>query len=399
MHNIRSIGPAFVGLAIVLSACGSASTAPASSAAAPASSSAASASPAAAASAKPAASAAAPAKPAASAAASAKPAASGAAAAKPAASASGAAAAAPSGSLPKVRIGWTSPSAIYTATWIANDAGYYQKYGIDGQLTYIEGDAKGTTVLVTNDMDIAMNSGTGTIDADIKGAADLVMALGMGDHTAQQVLSTPKLSQPSDLKGKTIAIRQGSPSAQQNLVQALAKFNMTLKDMNVAYLGDYGAMIAALQANQIDAALMTTDSAGIAVKNGDKVLIDVESMHIPTANTPANTRRSFLAQHRPEFTAFAKAEADGIHRLKTDKAYAEQVMSKYLKQDDKQLLDISYDYAVKLTRDDLLLSPEIVQAVIEQAGYTGHQASEFMDMSVPQELNDNGFIKSLANSK
>src|SRR5581483_8031461 len=136
---------------------------------------------------------------------------------------------------------------------------------------------------------------------------------------------------------------------------------MKLSDMQVAYLGDYGAMIAALQAGQIDAALMTTDSAAIAVKNGDKVLIDVESMHIPTANTPANLRRAFLKDHRPEFTAFAKAEAEGIHRLKTDKAYAQQIMKKYLKMEDPELLDLSYQYAVKLTRDDLLLDRNIVQ--------------------------------------
>jgi len=380
----------FLGLGVFLAACGGSAT-PASPSTAPASGAAASAKPATSAEAKPSTTSAA-AKPATSAAASAKPAASpsgSGAAAKPAAS----------GALPKVRIAWTSPSAIYTATWIANDLGLYKKYGIDADFTYVEGDAKGTTVLVTNDMDIAMNSGTGTIDADIKGAADLVMALGMGDHTAQQVLSTPKLNKPEDLKGKTLAIRQGSPSAQKNLEQALARVNMKISDMQITYLGDYGAMIAALQANQIDAALMTTDSAAIAVKNGDKVLIDVESMHIPTANTPANIRRAFLKDHRPEFTAFAKAEAEGIHILKTDKAAAEKVMSKYLKQDDPELLDLSYQYAVKLTRDDLLLSRDVVAAVLEQNGTTGHQPEEFMDMSVPQELNDSGFIKSLANGK
>jgi hypothetical protein len=91
---------------------------------------------------------------------------------------------------------------------------------------------------------------------------------------------------------------------------------------------------------------------------------------------------------------YLKGYAEGIHRLKTDKAFALEVMKKYFKIDDPEVLDGSYIDASKVL-DDLRLPPSTVQAVLDQKGIKDRKPEEFMDMSLVEELHASGFFKQL----
>jgi NitT/TauT family transport system substrate-binding protein len=399
MHHLsvpsRAIPLAF---AFLLAACGGAASpsAPASSPAA--------ASPAAAASsaaAKPAV-----ASVAASAPASAKPAASAsggaAASAKPAAGASGGAAASaaakPAASGGKITSFYSTVSPTFAPLWIAKEAGIFQKNGLDVDVQLLQ-NPQGTAALLANQVQLGL-SGSADMLGPVTSGADL-QALATFTNTYPYVFEVAdNIKTPADLKGKKIGASQAGGSDYVALLSVLGKLNLdSQKDVNILFVGGIPQRTAALLGGNVVGTLTAPPETLQIEGKGYHSLIDVTSLNLPSATSTLTSHKAWIQANHATVQKFVDSLMEAAAREKADKAYAEQVMSKYLKQDDKQLLDISYDYAVKLTRDDLLLSPEIVQAVIEQAGYTGHQASEFMDMSVPQELNDNGFIKSLANSK
>jgi ABC-type nitrate/sulfonate/bicarbonate transport system substrate-binding protein len=367
------LGAAGVG---VLSACGGATSAPAS--AAPSS---------APASAKPAAPASA-----ASAAASAKPATS--ASAKPAASTAASASPAASSPKPSIKAGWVSPSAAYSPLLIATDAGYFSNHGVNVEPVYIEGSSKLVAATIAGDVQVMLISGETAVDGNVNAGQDFAIIAATGDHSFQQVISGPKLNQPSDLKGKTVAVVTGGTVPLYQLTRALEIQGLSVKDSNVTYLGGYPAIISAIAAGQVDAGVMTTDFARLGVKQGLKVILDIEAMHILTPNTPVIAKRAYIKTHHDELLNFLRGYAEGIHRLKTDKAFAIQTMSKYFKIDDQPSLEGSYTDASKVL-NDLLLPPAAVQAVLDEDGIKDRKPEEFMDMSIAQELHDDGFIDAL----
>ena len=294
----------------------------------------------------------------------------------------------------KMRVAWVSRAPIYTTTLIANEV-YYKEEGLDVDLQYVEGSGRVAAAMVGGDVDAALMSGEAAITADVQGGADLVMVGGTGDHTAEELVGLPDVKTPADLKGKIIGLTQGGISAQLHLQEALKPYGMTLNDVTITFLGGAPAIIAALQSKQIDAGVMTTDNAGQAVKQGQHIVIDIEAMHLPSANSPLIVRKTYLNSHRDELTRFLKAQAQGIKRLKTDKAFAIEVIKKYFRLEDPTDIENSYTYATKLVRDDLLLTPDTVQAILDSNQITGHKPDEFMDMSLVQTLNDSGFISQL----
>jgi ABC-type nitrate/sulfonate/bicarbonate transport system substrate-binding protein len=243
-------------------------------------------------------------------------------------------------------------------------------------------------------MDIAQLGGEAVVNAQTKGA-NVVIVGSMSNQIILQLASTPNLSKPSDLKGKTVAVTQGGTSAKLALVTALKANGMTEQDVNITYLGDDNATVAALAAHQVDAIVTTRNFVNRAEKQGDKMLIDIAAMNIPFLNGPIAVTRDYLKNHRPETVNFLKGQLEAAHRVKTDKAFSEQVIKKYYKIEDPGILDNAYDEARQFIVPDLHASADAVQAVLDLDDIKGHKPEEFIDTSLIDELNANGFIKSL----
>ena len=68
-------------------------------------------------------------------------------------------------------------------------------------------------------------------------------------------------------------------------------------------------------------------------------MLAVASLGLPYASTGITVKRSLLQQRRDVATNYVKAILEGIARLKKDKPFAVEVMGKYLRTSDKEVLD------------------------------------------------------------
>jgi hypothetical protein len=100
-------------------------------------------------------------------------------------------------------------------------------------------------------------------------------------------------------------------------------------------------------------------------------------------------------------TNYVKAIVEAIARLKKDKAFAVEVMGKYLRTNDKEILDETYAVSIaKYLRRVPLPTPEAFRAVIDELAQVnpkakGQDPRKFYDDSIVQELEKNGFIDAL----
>jgi ABC-type nitrate/sulfonate/bicarbonate transport system substrate-binding protein len=251
----RQLLGSLVGLAAVsaLAACGGGATAPASSAAAPS----------APASKPAAASAPASAKPAASTAASAKSAASGAASAKPAASAASSAQASAGASGARkdvVKLGVLT-SASDAGFYIGFAKGWYADQGLDIQTTQFASAAQMIAPLSQGQLDAGGGATSAGLDnaiardIGIKMVADKAFVPTDSSYQAIVVRKdlADKVKDYKDLKGMKFALSGEAISPMVAVDRAMRKSGLTIKDVDLTYLG-FPDMAAAMAGKQIDAA-------------------------------------------------------------------------------------------------------------------------------------------------
>ncbi len=92
---------------------------------------------------------------------------------------------------------------------------------------------------------------------------------------------------------------------------------------------------------------------------------------------------------------------EGIHYAKTNRQFAEQVLTKYLKMDDQELLDDSYEMYVG---SNLARVPdpgrEATRRYLEDQAATdpraaGAQVDDFFDMRFVDKVNASGLVQQL----
>jgi NitT/TauT family transport system substrate-binding protein len=340
-------------LGALLAACGgSAAPAPATSAAASVASSAA-AKPSVVASAKPAASAATSPKPAASAAASPKPAASGAA-----------------GAATKLTTFYSTVSPTFTPMWIAKEAGIFQKNGLDVDVQLMQ-NPSGTAALLANQVQLGL-SGAADMLGPVTSGADLV-ALATFTKTYPYVFEVvDAIKTPADLKGQKLGASHAGGSDYVALLSVLAKLKLDpAKDVNILFVGGIPQRTAALLGGNVAGTLTAPPETLAMDGKGYHSLLDVTSLNLPSATSTLTTHKAFIQSNRGTVQKFVDSLMEAAAREKSDKVFAEQVMSKYLKLEDKAALDAAYDFfALKMLPDVPDVRADQFKDSVEQLGKT-----------------------------
>jgi len=116
------------------------------------------------------------------------------------------------------------------------------------------------------------------------------------------------------------------------------------------------------------------------------------------------TRRKNIQDDRETVTRMIRSHVEGIQFLKTQKESSLKILAKYLRTNDKDLLEGSYD----IYKDDFIATPyPITQGLQTTYEYVAqrrpeiynHKPEDFTDPSFVAELDKSGFIKRLYGQK
>jgi NitT/TauT family transport system substrate-binding protein len=158
--------------------------------------------------------------------------------------------------------------------------------------------------------------------------------------------------------------------------------------------------LQSLLTGRIDAAILSPPHLTRAVQAGYRVLADMGEM---TANFPQSslyTQGSYLRDNRDRVKRFVRAYAEATHVIRTDKARTLRVFSQRMRLDDKEMLNTTYDYFAPR----FSFPPRInMSGVRDTYGFyaeketdlRGKTGEEFIDNSVMDELEKEGFFKKL----
>ena len=337
-------------------------------------------------------------KPAGSAGAS-KPAAAGSAAASPAASVKPAA----PGTANAVKAAWVAITANQMIWPLAVEAGYFDKYGVNFSLQYVQGSVTAAQALQAGDLQMIEAAGSAVVGARAA-KTDVIMTAGFLNDTVWRIMGIPSITTVDQLKGATVAISKVG-NADYFAWTILAKQKgWQPTDFKYAAAGNPPGQVALMSRGDAQASAFSPPNDVLAQqKGGAHLVLDEAQFHVPSQQTGMVLFKSYVAQNRATALNVLKASVEAIHRWKTDPAFAKGVIKKYLKQSDQAYIDDGYSAYAPLWPEEPYPSRDgFVEVVKEVATQSPAAASvtpdECIDMSLVKELVDSGFIKQVYGS-
>ena len=105
----------------------------------------------------------------------------------------------------RVRIGYSSISGAYTPIWVAHEAGYFAKEGLQDDIILIPSGTQLAQVTVAGEIDIGSLNGSSAIAAALQGA-DLKIIGNSGNKMVFSLYVRPEIKSVEAMKGKRIGI-------------------------------------------------------------------------------------------------------------------------------------------------------------------------------------------------
>lgn len=299
-----------------------------------------------------------------------------------------------------VRLAYISDSPGSSAPyWIAKDAGFYKKYGLDVELIFINGSTRGIQSLIAGDLDFTGAVGTSAINGKLAGG-DIYITDSLVNTLPYYIIGKPTIKSPEDLKGRTLATHIPGTSADFAVRLALRKFGIDYKDIRAVMVGGATARVAAVINGQTDFTMVTEPGKLQGESAGMKVVIDMAKLKIPFQFSCTVASGKLIRENPKLVETMVKSLAEAVHFFKTQKKESISIMAKYTRGASPKVLEGSWDAYSELLEDDLhptlegLSDTLAVQAAWDpKAGKA--KAQDIVDLRFVENLKRSGFFDRL----
>ncbi len=301
----------------------------------------------------------------------------------------------------RVRIGYSSISGAYTPIWVAHDAGYFAKEGLQDDIILIPSGTQLAQVTVAGEIDIGSLNGSSAIAAALQGA-DLKIIGNSGNKMVFSLYVRPEIKSVEQLKGKKIGVTRFGSAPDISVRYALRKYNINPdKDLTLIQLGFMATVAGGLQGGSIEGGVVSPPTQFAVEKAGFKELINITDMDFAFPN-PALVAVGSIIRSKPDvINRFMRAYVRGMHRARTDPAFTYKSMAKYTKIEDTAVLHKAYEfYMSKVLEKAPYINMVGVQNVLDDLVKTVPAAKnakpeQFVDMRFLETLEKGGLLKEL----
>jgi NitT/TauT family transport system substrate-binding protein len=306
----------------------------------------------------------------------------------------------------KLAIGYSGISADQLVIWVAKDAGIFAKNNLDAQMIYFSGGTLSVTAMVSGDTPLIQASGPGIVSAGLAGAEPVYVVGGI-TSLDYWLVTQPEINTAEQLKGGTIAVARFGGAADFVARYALARLGLNPgKDVTIVQTGSTPERLAALETRRVSGSTLVPPAMFTAQKKGFTVLADVAALGLAYQHQGGVTTRKFLREHPEVVRNFVKSYIEAVHRLKTDRPLGLKIAAKYLRLEDKELLQRTYESSIDEKKLPAKQYPSVegLKTIIDQLALTNPKAKtakpqDFIDARFVEEFDKSSYIDSLYGRK
>src|SRR4029077_1015684 len=305
--------------------------------------------------------------------------------------------------LKKINWGVTSLSAGNWIPWIAKEAKLYEKNGLDVELILLRGSGQTSAAILGSSLFAAPVVLPTVMLADLR-RADLANVAHTVPGVQSKLVAKGDIKRPEDLKGKRIASSSLGSLGDFLFKYIIRKYGVDPnREITWLSIGTPPERLQALLSGAVDAAEASYPIDVQAERKGFRVLFDARK-EVVYPSMSIVTRRKSIQEDRDTVMRLVKSHVEGIAYFKTNKEFSLKVLSKYLKINDREMLEASYE----TYKQDFISVPYPIMKGLEATyDYVAQTRPEirtkkpedFMDPSFIAELDKSGFIKKLYEQK
>ncbi len=241
----------------------------------------------------------------------------------------------------KLVIGYAATTARLMPLWIAQDQGFFIKYGIESEPIFIRGGTTLVTGMAAGDIQIGRTAGAAVLSA-VGAGHDLKMLATFSSHNSYDVVVRPNIKRVEDIRGKKLAINSLGGGTWIGAMLWLEHFGLDPQRDHILLqsIGDQSVQAQSLESGVVDVAFVDGFYSKLLKQKGMTVLADYTQLKQPLVSQSMVVQRSFLQQHPEVAENYLKAEIEGMafgvapknkpavirilmRRLRTDAAGAE----------------------------------------------------------------------------
>ena len=302
--------------------------------------------------------------------------------------------------LERAIVAFGSSGGNLTPFWIGREAGLYRQHGVDADVVFFRGSTIAINALVTKDAQFAGLGASSAVLAKL-GGMDTVLIATATPGLLFYLITKKEIKSANDLKGKKIAVSR--PGTDSDLAARVAVQRLGLAEKDVAFVsvGADAERVMAMSQNVVDATVVTVAGYVAAQKLGFNTLLDLSQANIPYEAASLITTQTLIRENPELVRRFTRGFVAAIQYAQTHRDFTIKVLSKYMRTDDKDILNASYDYFVgRVIPRTPYVSEKGLQAVLDFIRQRNPQTpnvkvQDFMDNRFIKELDDSGFIQKL----
>jgi len=217
-------------------------------------------------------------------------------------------------SSPRVVTTFASFSEKEGALFVAQDQGFFRKYGLDVKHVFVSSGPVALAALASGDAHFYTGSPTGATLGAVAGGLDVVFVAGLINKLNGAFVVEPSIRHPSDLKGKTIGIQSIGGGVWMFTMMVFNHWELDPKRDNIRLrvIGDLSVLAQSVASRVIDGSYLTYTFASKVERQGFRILADLAKLPVPYQNTGIIARRSFVNSSPDIVERFLRALADGV---------------------------------------------------------------------------------------
>jgi NitT/TauT family transport system substrate-binding protein len=241
-----------------------------------------------------------------------------------------------------LRVNYSTRGGGQAHLWMAYEGGYLQAQGLAAELTNVSPTSRVIPAMVAGEVHLSGMDPGATILTSLEGLDMVLLATGT-NRTNLAIIAQPSIRQPQDLRGKALGITRIGSSTHIAALLALDLWGLEPdRDVALRQIGEATALPAALEARQIDAAIVGIPSNTLLRRAGYPELLNLAEYGPEYLGSVVAALRPWVAANDEAVLRFARAYVQGRQRLLSDKPWALGVLREYLQLDDPEALDEVY---------------------------------------------------------
>ena len=279
--------------------------------------------------------------------------------------------------------------------YVAQDQGFFRKYGVDLNFVQVRSGPVGMSALGAGETQFHWGSVTAANLGAIAEGADAVFLAGFINKLTGAFVVNPKIKSPPELKGKSLGVNSLSGGGWIFTMLTLDHWGLDLKrdGITIRSLGSDGIRMEALSSGVIDGCQIGYTFAKLLQNKGFHLLADLEKLPIPYQGSGLITRRSFIASSPAAVENVLRGLLDSVAFIRNpaNKPLVVKSLAKGLRLPRVEDAEEGYQSIVGIYEKKIYPSTDGIRNVIRLLGVGNEKVRRLK----AEELVDDGILKKL----